>query len=148
MSSPPAALPKSPSSWRPDRGEWVGCAISRSIDARLTLAALTAAIKAANRHPAARIIPIVDHNRPRQPIAIILLPTAWLAPWGGAATHRQRQGGELHEDTQASRTGRPPCPPALTLPSKNVSAAVNVTMLGPVIAEHRIAAPKLLYGAS
>jgi putative transposase len=47
-----AALPMLPSYWMHGRGEVDGCAISRSIDVRLTLSALAAAIegrKAANR---------------------------------------------------------------------------------------------------
>ncbi|MER9312696.1 DDE-type integrase/transposase/recombinase, partial [Mesorhizobium australicum] len=67
----------------------VGYAISRSIDARLTLAALTAAVE--GRKPPSGCVHHSDRgsqggfNMPRQPIAITLPPTAWSVPWAGAA---------------------------------------------------------------
>ena len=62
----------------------VGYAISRSIDVRLTLAALNAAIGAASRRPAACIIPTAARNMPRRPIGTLLPLTASSARWAGA----------------------------------------------------------------
>ena len=64
----------------------VGYAISRSIDARLTLAALKAAIEDESRRRAASIIPIAARNMPRKAIAA-LIGTASSARWAGAAIH-------------------------------------------------------------
>lgn len=63
----------------------VGYGISRSIDARLTIAALKAAIRA--RRPAAGCvhIPIAVRNTPRRPTARFSRTMACSAPWGGEA---------------------------------------------------------------
>ena len=66
----------------------VGYAISRSIDARLTRAALKAAIR--SRQPPAgcdRPIRISARSTPRRTIASCSPNTGWSARWGGVATH-------------------------------------------------------------
>jgi len=59
----------------------VGYGISRSIDARLTIAALKAAIRAPARPPDAFIILIAVRNTPRQPTATFSRTSAWSARW-------------------------------------------------------------------
>jgi hypothetical protein len=68
------------------RGTQILRAVGATIEARLTLAAWPPQSKDADRRPAACIIPIADHNMSQQPFAITLPPTAWSAPWAGAAT--------------------------------------------------------------
>lgn len=58
----------------------IGYAIGRSIDARLTMAALRAAL--AQRQPPPGCI--VDRSTLRKSTASCSMPTAWSAPWGGA----------------------------------------------------------------
>lgn len=64
----------------------VGYAISRSIDARLTLAALSAAVKGRHPPPAASIIPIGDLNMLPRSTEITSPITASKAPWVGEET--------------------------------------------------------------
>jgi putative transposase len=63
----------------------VGYAISRSIDVRLTPAALAAAIEGRKAPTGCVHHSDRESQMPRQPIAITLLPTAWLARWAGVA---------------------------------------------------------------
>jgi len=63
----------------------VGYAISRSIDARLAVAALKAAISAAIQQGVACIIPTVGRNMPPKTIAPSCKSMVSPAPWAGAA---------------------------------------------------------------
>src|SRR5256884_6657913 len=63
----------------------VGYAISRSIDARLAVAALKAAISARNAPRVVCIIPIVGRSMPPKTIAPSCKSTVSPAPWAGAA---------------------------------------------------------------
>lgn len=63
----------------------VGYAISRSIDARLTVAALKAAVAQRYPPPGCVIIPIAGRNTPPASIASCWTFTGWSAPWGGEA---------------------------------------------------------------
>ena len=65
----------------------VGYAISRSIDARLTIAALKAAIRSRRPRRAASTIRIAARSTPRRTIASCSPNTGWSAQWGGVATH-------------------------------------------------------------
>ena len=62
----------------------VGYTLGRRIDARLTLAALTAAIE--SRHPAASITLIEARSTPPRPAGPCSSNTVWSARWRGAAT--------------------------------------------------------------
>ena len=65
----------------------VGYALGRRIDARLTLAALTAAIEGRNPpHPDASTTPTGARNTPPRPIGPCYTTMAWSARWDGAAT--------------------------------------------------------------
>ena len=64
----------------------VGYALGRRIDARLTLAALTAAIEGRNRHPDAFTTPTGARNTPPRSTGPCYTTMAWSARWGGAAT--------------------------------------------------------------
>ena len=63
----------------------IGYAISRSIDARLTVAALKSRSSAAGHHPAAFTIPTAVRNTPPSSIAASWLPMAWPARWADVA---------------------------------------------------------------
>ena len=65
----------------------VGYAISRSIDVRLTLAALNAAIERRKPPPDAFTTRTAVRNTPRRPIGRRCSATASSARWAGAATH-------------------------------------------------------------
>ena len=84
----------------------VGYAIGRRVDARLALAALRAASRAAGRPRAASTIPIGARNM--LPRATAPNSDAWPQGFHGTARQplRQRQGRELHEDAQG-RGGLP-----------------------------------------
>ena len=64
----------------------VGYAISRSVDARLTLAALKAALRTRRPPRAACITPTEARSTPPRSTANCLPSMAWSARWAGAAT--------------------------------------------------------------
>lgn len=78
----------------------VGYAIARSIDARLTLAALRAAL--ATRRTAASCINTrtAGRNTLRRRIGTCSKLMAYAAPWPARQSLRQRQGRGLHEDAK------------------------------------------------